>query len=94
MSNVAFIDSKILLQLMDKMEVLSQRVEDITNENKKLKNTYMSINDVVDFTGLSRSSINKFREKIGFTTSAGCIRFKRKDVEAFMEQNYIKPNKL
>lgn len=43
-----------------------------------------------DLTGFGKSWLNENKQDIGFTMIGGCLRFKRKDVEEFIDANYYK----
>lgn len=92
-NGLSLVETKALQDLIDEVTHLKSTVLETISELKSTKKPYLTINEVVDFTGLSRSSIHKFRDEIGHTTSGGCVRFKRKDVEEFMEENYFKAKK-
>lgn len=79
--------------VLSKIDVMSRHFDEVSAELKTLKGAWMTINDVVDYTGLSRSAVNANRQAIGFSNSGNCIRFKRSDVTEFMEQNYSKSKK-
>lgn len=66
--------------------------ENLEKTISELKQTtsWMTINEVVEYTRLSRTAVNVNRDKIGFTNAGNCIRFKRSDVNDYMEQNYFK----
>lgn len=90
MTEISVVQNQTLEQLIGEVSQLKNAIQVTLSDLKGASKAYLSINEVVEITGLSRSSINRYRDEIGFTNSGGCIRFKRKDVEAFMEENYFK----
>lgn len=51
---------------------------------------YLTLKQVCDKTGFSPKWVHLNKEKIGFCKVGSDLRFKRSDVEAFMEANYFK----
>ena len=87
MNGVTIIETKKLNALFEQMETMVEFVKQasVPVEPQKL----MTISEVMKMTSLSRSSIDKYKSDIGYTTIGGCYRFKRKDVELYIEENYL-----
>lgn len=77
---------QIKKDLSDLKELFSQAIAEI----KDAKSPYMTEQQVMEFTGMSRTTIYRNRDQIGFSRPAGTNRFKRSDVVNFMNQYYHK----
>ncbi|WP_316745147.1 helix-turn-helix domain-containing protein [Pedobacter antarcticus] len=93
MEGVTVIETKVLQNLIGSIEDLKITVSSKISELDGINDKYLTISDVMDLTGLSRSTVDKFRDSIGFTNSGNCVRFKRSDVIEFMDRNYYKTSK-
>ena len=92
MNAVQVIDAGALNDLKN-MFVESQRmVRELATENAALKSKkLLSVAEVAEMTGYSTVTINRRKEEIGFFTEGKDIKFKPSDVDAWIEENYIKP---
>ena len=90
MDPVTIVPTETLQALIGSVEDLKLTVMSTINELKGAKKPYLTINEVAEYTGLSRSAVNANREKIGYTNAGNCVRFKRSDVVEFMEAGYHK----
>jgi len=61
--------------------------EPITKDAKK---PYLTVAEVAELTGFSKGWVNEHKSDIGFSSIGSSLRFKRKDVDEFMEENYFK----
>lgn len=77
---------QIKKDISDLKELFSQAISDL----KDAKSPYMTEQEVMEFTGMSRTTIYRNRDQIGFSRPAGTNRFKRSDVVNFMNQSYHK----
>jgi hypothetical protein len=93
MPEVAIVDNRILLNLISKIEEMGNYVEELKAEAKSKQKPYLTAQELMELTGFGKTWVNDNKQLIGFTTVGGCLRFKRKDVEDFMEQNYFKAKK-
>jgi excisionase family DNA binding protein len=94
MEGVSIVPTETLQALIGTVEKMELIVVSTLAQLKEFETKkWMTINEVVEFTGLSRSTVNVHRIDIGFSGSGNCIRFKRSDVEEFMELNYSKKSK-
>ena len=89
MDPVTILDTATLQKILSKIDAMSEHFEKSIRELKQTT-SWMTINEVVEYTRLSRTAVNANRDKIGCTNAGNCIRFKRSDVDDFMEQNYFK----
>ncbi|WP_183567412.1 helix-turn-helix domain-containing protein [Mucilaginibacter sp. SP1R1] len=90
MEGVTLIETHTLEALINEVRGLKETVVTTISELKETKKPYLTPQDVMQITGFGKTWINDNKQFIGFTTVGGCLRFKRKDVEAYMEQNYFK----
>lgn len=88
--NFAIVDNQLLLQTINEINKLSQRVEVISAELAGSKKRYLNIAEAIEFTGLSKSTLHKYKEEIGYSRPGGVITFRRNDVEDFMEETFLK----
>jgi hypothetical protein len=88
--NIAVVDNSLLRELISEIKITRDRVNKITEELKQAKKPYLSAQELMEFTGFGKTWVNDNKQLIGFTMAGGCLRFKRKDVEEFMEANYFK----
>jgi len=90
MDGVTIIETKAIQDLIKKIESLQETVLRSLDELKDAKKPYLDIAEVMELTGFKRSWVNVNKSKIGFCSVEGSIRFKRSDVDAFMNLNYFK----
>ena len=90
MDPVTILDTTTLQMVLSKIESMNSHFEQVAAELKSSQGKWMTINQVVEYTGLSRTTVNLHRDKIGRSDSGNCIRFKRSDVDKFMEAGYYK----
>jgi hypothetical protein len=90
---VAIISNELLEALISKIDSLDAYVNQLKTELDAKSKPYLSTQDLMELTGFSSKWVIDNKSKIGFTEIGNQLRFKRKDVEQFMEQNYIKPKK-
>lgn len=90
MTGVSLVETQTLNLLIEKVENLQEFVTNISAELKDAKKPYLSVQEVMELTGFSIDWVNDHKQDIGYSNIGRTIRFKRKDVEAYMEQNYFK----
>jgi len=90
MEGVTIVETKALQSLIRQIESLQETVLRSLDELKELKKPYLNVAETMELTGFSKSWVNNNKAKIGFCSVDGSIRFKRADVEAFMNLNYFK----
>jgi len=89
-TGVSIIETEAVLLLISKIEKLSDRVEGMADELKQSKRPYLTAQEVMDITGFSRDWITDHKFDIGCSTKGGKLIFKRKDLDAFIEEDYYK----
>ena len=90
MEGVSIIETKTLEALIYKVESLQQTVIQTISELKDTKKPYLSAQEVMDITGFGKTWLMANKSDIGYSVVGGCLRFKRKDLEEYMELNYFK----
>lgn len=93
MEGVSIVNTEVLESLIGSVTDLKESVLLTMAELKDAKKPYLTANDVMQVTGFGKTWVNDNKHLIGFSTVGGCLRFKRKDVEEYMEQNYFKAKK-
>lgn len=87
---MTLVDSGLLQSLITQVRELQTTVLNTVAELKDTKKPYLSAQEVMELTGFGKTWLNDNKQHVGFTTIGGCLRFKRKDVEEFIETNYFK----
>jgi len=59
-----------------------------------LNKPYLNIRETIEYTGLSRTTLDRHRNEIGFSKPGGVVTFTRKDVDKFMNKYYFKASAL
>lgn len=90
MNGVSIVETATLERLIDKVEELKSTVTDTLSQLADTKKPYLSAQEVMELTGFGKTWLNANKQDIGFSTVGGALRFKRKDVEEYMNQNYFK----
>jgi hypothetical protein len=90
MEGVTILETKVLQELIDKIIKLSESVEAIRQELDGTRKTYLTLKEASAFIGFSTAWVNEHKFDIGCSTVGGQVRFKRKDVDWFMQQEYYK----
>lgn len=93
MEGVSIVSTEILSSLISKIDMMGAQVEQITEELKQTKKPYLTAQEVMDITGFSRDWVTDHKHDIGCSTKGGKLIFKRKDLEAFIEEDYYKSKK-
>lgn len=90
MEGVSLVETKVLQALIGSISELKDTVMSTVAELKDAKKPYLTANELMEMTGFGKTWVNDNKHIIGFSTIGGCLRFKRKDVVEFMEENYYK----
>ena len=90
MNGVTLFETPVVLELIEKITQLSERVEAMHAELTEARKPYLNGKEVMALTGFGHNWLDQNKQHIGYSKMSGCLRFKRKDVEAYMEQNYFK----
>ncbi|QNK61721.1 helix-turn-helix domain-containing protein [Pedobacter sp. PAMC26386] len=91
--SVALVDNELLNSLIAKIEVMGIRFEQISKELNETKSPYMDTQAVMEYTGFKKTWVNDNKHKIGYRMVGGELRFKRKEVESFMEESNFNSRK-
>lgn len=92
MEAVTIIETARLVQMEQNVEKLVEFINKAVKDLQSANKPYMTEQEVMEFTGMSRTTIYRNRDQIGFSRPAGTNRFKRSDVVNFMNQSYHKNN--
>jgi len=90
MDAVSIVNSELLNNLISKIDIMGAHVEQITEELKQTKKPYLTAQEVMEITGFSRDWVTDHKHDIGCSTKGGKLIFKRKDLEAFIDEDYYK----
>jgi len=90
MEGVTIVETKVLQELIFKLETLSGRVEAMYQELDGTRKPYLTLREASAFIGFSMAWVNDHKFDIGCSTVGGQVRFKRKDIDWFMQQEYYK----
>lgn len=90
MQGVSIVETATLQALIFKVENLEGMVRSTLAELKEAKKPYMTSQELMELTGFTKTWVNDNKAKIGYSTIGTHLRFKRADVEAYIEQNYFK----
>lgn len=90
MEGVSIVPTETLTELMNTINTVGRKVEEISTELKSLKEPYMTTTEVSLLTKFGEKWVQDNKEKLGFKSIGGNLRFRRKDVVAFMEQDFYK----
>lgn len=93
MNGISLVETETLQALISKVEQMEATVTGFAADLSNTKQQYLSPKDVMALTGFSRDWVSDHQQEIGFSTIGGQIRFKRKDLEEYMSQNYFKTKK-
>lgn len=88
MNGVTIIETEAFKNMIDKLEVLAELVNTLTAQNIK---PYLSTKDVCDMLGKSENWVLLHKEELGFIKRSGTLLFKRKDIDSWIEEGYVKP---
>ena len=94
MEGISLVETKTLQALIFSVEDMKMTVVSTLAELKEAKKPYLTAQDVMELTGFGKTWVNDNKQDIGFSMVGGCLRFKRKDVEEYMNQNYFKAKKI
>lgn len=89
---VRVIETSAIQKFEEMFIAACKRIEEAADEKKFYhEKRLLSAKEVGRLTGFSQGSILKRKHEIGFFTQGKDIRFRMKDVEKWIEQNYIRP---
>jgi len=90
MKGVTIVETETLEKLISKIDTLQDLVLSSLTELTEAKKPYLSSEEVMQLLGRSKSWLNDNKHLIGFSKATGALLFKRKDVEAFVDSEYLK----
>jgi hypothetical protein len=90
MEGITLVETETLNQLIGEVRDMKAFVAKAAYELSESKKPYLSVTEAMQFTGFGKSWVMENKHLIGYSTVGGCLRFKRKDIEAYMEANYFK----
>lgn len=83
-----------LKEQRDFMMMQAARIEEQHKELLKLKdNRLMSVEDVIEYTGFSRTWVMEKKDEIGYCATGKDLRFYKDDVDAFFRRKFIQIKK-
>ena len=90
MKGLTIIETEILEELISEIKSLRSTVLETISELKDARSPYMTSQEVMEMIKFEKDWLSANKHKIGSSTVGGQLRFKRKDVEAYIEANYFK----
>jgi hypothetical protein len=90
MDGISLVETATLQSLITEVKDMRLVVISALQELAEAKKPYLSAQEVMKLTGFSLDWVNDHKQDIGYSNIGRTIRFKRKDVEAYMETNYFK----
>lgn len=90
MNGVSIIETATLERLINKLDNMESVFTSTIAQLKSTKKPYYTAQEVMEVTGFGKTWLNDNKQYIGFSNVGGCLRFKREDVEEFMNTNYFK----
>ena len=93
MKGLTVFETEAVYELISEMRSMRLRIEEMYFELKEAKKPYLTAKDLQELTGFSKTWINDNKQHIGYSLVGGQLRFKRSDVDAFMETRYYKIKK-
>ncbi|MBB2148837.1 helix-turn-helix domain-containing protein [Pedobacter gandavensis] len=93
MKGVSIVETELLESLIWTIGDLKNTVQNTVAELKQLKEPYLTTQEVMAITKFGEKWVQDNKDKIGFTLKGGKLIFKRKDVEAFMDEDYFQAQK-
>ena len=91
MNGVTLFETPAVLELIEKIAQLSERVEAMHQELKTMAEIkFLNSKEAAEMMGFSEVWICNNKQHIGYSNIGKSIRFKVSDIEAYMEQNYFK----
>lgn len=84
------LDNVLLHQLITKIEKVTKVVETLQVELQQKTKPYMTLQEVIDFTGYGKTWVADHKRELGGRKVGGGLRFKRDTVIEFMDQYEVK----
>lgn len=86
MEGVTILETKDVDRLVNQLSKVEELIKGLQENNKP----WMSLKEVCEYMGKGSTWVDLNKGVIGFTKAGGEIRFKRKDVDAYLESRYFK----
>lgn len=93
MEGLTVIETPMIMALITELQATNRRVEELHAALGQSNTKWLTAQQVMAETGFSKNWLSSNKQLIGFSTVGGCLRFKRTDVDEFIEANYIKVNR-
>jgi len=90
MEGITIIETAAFQELLSKIESMTKVIEIVDQELKGALKPYLTVAEVASLTGFGKSWVMDHKSEIGYSTIGSSLRFKRKDVDEFMEERYFK----
>jgi len=87
---IAFAGIEYLKELISKVEAMTKIVEALDEELKGTRKPYLTLREASAIIGYGTKWVDDHKFDIGCSSVGGQVRFKRKDVDWFMETDYYK----
>jgi len=84
------VDKYLMHQLISKIENVTKVVETLQVELQQKTKPYMTLQEVIDFTGYGKTWVADHKTDLGGRKVGGGLRFKRDTVIEFMDQYEVK----
>lgn len=86
MEGVTILETEFLNSLFKRLD----NIEAFVKENKSAQKPWMTLKEVCEYMSKSSTWVDLHKVEIGFTKAGGEVRFKRSDVDAYLESRYYK----
>lgn len=83
------LEKKDIEPVFNFMKIQAARIESLTFENFLLKESYMTTQQVLDYTGFAKDWLIARQEDIGYYQDGKEKRFKRADIDEYMNKHRI-----
>lgn len=90
MEGITIIETSVFQELISKIDSMRDILETLDQELKDTRKPYLTIQDVMQLTGFGIDWVNDHKGDIGYFNVGRSIRFKRKDVQEYMEGHSFK----
>lgn len=94
MKGVTIVETEVLENLVHNVtemhNLFKSTVIALKDELKEAKKPWMTSKEVCEYLGKGSTWVDMNKEEIGFAKAGGEIRFRRKDVEAYLESRYFR----
>jgi len=91
---VELITKEDIAEILSFMKMQAATIAEQHKELLKLKdNRLMSVDEVVEYTGFSRTWVLEKKEEIGYAATGKDLRFYKEDIDAFFRGKFIQMKK-